>query len=457
MVGTNASQESSTQRLASMSIFPLFMQTAIPICIGMLVIGLYNLVDGIFIARWVGTEAIGAVSMVFPMQMLIASVGAMVSSGSAAILTRLIGERKVSKAGEIAGNAILLAVFFSLVFFVIGWWYLDAVLEFLAVSPVFYEQAYQYAQPIILVAITALLLPVFGDVYRAEGKAKILMLLMLTSSVMNIVLDYIFIVVMNWGVSGAAWATVFAQVVSLIIAIWMYLKGKTLVRFSFQCNLRLWGTIAALGVPVLVAQMGMAIQTGLVNFQFATLATESWISAYGILGRLSIFIILPMIAMLIAFQTICGFNLGSKALDRVQGSIKVALTTMVLYSSIITLLLVTFPEALLGIFTADPELISYGKIIIFSTIWGLPLAGINMLATGYYQAKGNAKLATFFSLFRVVLIMSPLMFILPYFFSLEGVFFSIVASDVLSASITLALCWREYKKLSTPNLKYANV
>ena len=331
------------------------------------------------------------------------------------------------------------------------------MLEFLHVAPAFYVQAFQYAQPIVLAAIVAMMLPVFGDVFRAEGKAQIMMLLMLTSSVLNIVLDYLFIVVMKWGVSGAAWATVLSQAVSLSIGIYMYLKGKTLVRFSFQFNVRLWGSIAALGVPVLVAQMGMAIQTGLVNFQFTEIASKDWISAYGILGRLSIFIILPMIAMLIAFQTICGFNLGAKAMDRVQQSIKVALTAMVAYSSFVTLLLITVPEWLMGVFTTEQELISYGKIIIFATIWGLPLAGINMLATGFYQAKGNAKLATMYSLLRVVFIMSPLLFILPYFFDLEGVFLAIVASDILAAGITLLLCFKEYKKLSEPELSYVDV
>ncbi|PKF81458.1 MATE family efflux transporter [Vibrio sp. vnigr-6D03] len=457
MSARNTSKEASTQQLANTPIFPLFMQTAIPICIGMLVIGLYNLVDGIFIARWVGADAIGAVSMVFPMQMLIASVGAMISSGTAAILTRLIGEGKLSDAGNVAGNAVFLTATLSVIFFVIGWQHLDAVLDFLAVSRTFYDQAFQYAQPIVLTAIVAMMLPVFGDVFRAEGKAQIMMLLMLTSSVLNIVLDYLFIVVMKWGVSGAAWATVLSQVVSLSIGIYMYLKGKTLVRFSFQFNVRLWGSIAALGVPVLVAQMGMAIQTGLVNFQFTEIASKDWISAYGILGRLSIFIILPMIAMLIAFQTICGFNLGAKAMDRVQQSIKVALTTMVAYSSFVTLLLITVPEWLMGVFTTEQELISYGKIIIFATIWGLPLAGINMLATGFYQAKGNAKLATMYSLLRVVFIMSPLLFILPYFFDLEGVFLAIVASDILAAGITLLLCFKEYKKLSEPELSYVDV
>lgn len=457
MSARNTSKEASTQQLANTPIFPLFMQTAIPICIGMLVIGLYNLVDGIFIARWVGADAIGAVSMVFPMQMLIASVGAMISSGTAAILTRLIGEGKLSDAGNVAGNAVFLTATLSVIFFVIGWQHLDAVLEFLAVSPAFYDQAFQYAQPIVLTAIVAMMLPVFGDVFRAEGKAQIMMLLMLTSSVLNIVLDYLFIVVMKWGESGAAWATVLSQVVSLSIGIYMYLKGKTLVRFSFQFDVRLWGSIAALGVPVLVAQMGMAIQTGLVNFQFTEIASKDWISAYGILGRLSIFIILPMIAMLIAFQTICGFNLGAKAMDRVQQSIKVALTAMVAYSSFVTLLLITVPEWLMGVFTTEQELISYGKIIIFATIWGLPLAGINMLATGFYQAKGNAKLATMYSLLRVVFIMSPLLFILPYFFDLEGVFLAIVASDILAAGITLLLCFKEYKKLSEPELSYVDV
>ncbi|CCN70129.1 MATE family efflux transporter [Vibrio nigripulchritudo] len=457
MSETKFAEDESTKRLANTPVFTLFMQTAVPICIGMLVIGLYGVVDGIFIARWVGADAIGAVSMVFPAQMLISSIGAMVASGTATILTRLIGEKKLPEAGQIAGNSVLLVSVFSILFFVVGMWQLDSVLEFLAVPPVFYPLAYDYAQPIIVGGAIAVLLPVIGDVFRAEGKAKIMMLLMLTSSVLNIILDYIFIVLLGWGVSGAAWATIIAQLVSLTIAVSLYLRGGTLVRFSFGLHLKFWGSILALGIPVLIAQMGMAIQTGLVNYQFTFMATEEWISAYGILGRLSIFIILPMIAMLISFQTICGFNLGASAFERVQESIKVSLTAMVVYSSLVTVALLVIPEWLLGIFTTESVLIDYGKVIIFATIWGLPLAGINMLATGFYQAKGNAKLAMLYSLLRVVLIMSPLLLILPHYFGMNGIFLAIVAADVFSAVITFLFCFKEYRNLSSPELSYVDV
>ncbi|MEZ8824019.1 MATE family efflux transporter [Vibrio amylolyticus] len=445
-----ATQAESTQELAHTPIVPLFIQTAVPICIGLMMAGLYNVVDGIFIARWVGSEAIGAVSAVFPLQMLIAAIGAMISSGTASILTRSLGEGKIQVAGIIAGSAIELASIVSLVFFLVSYWYLPSILAFLSVPALFYDSAYAYAAPITMAAFVSIFLPVITDIFRAEGKVQIMMTLILTSSVLNIILDFVFIVVFDYGVKGAAAATVLAQLTAVGIGGWMYLQGKTLIRIQYRFSIQHWRSIALLGVPILMAQLSMGIQTGLINYQFHQLANEGWISAYGIIGRLSGFVILPLIAMLIAFQTICGYNLGANALERVSKSIKVALMFMTLYASIMMAIIVTIPETLMGVFTTDSDIIGYGRMIVYASIWGLPFAGFTMIATGYFQAKGQAVSATFYSSLRVVIVMSPLLLIMPQYWGLHGIFIAIVVGDVAAAAITFALCSKAYRKL-TPN------
>ncbi|WP_295898737.1 MATE family efflux transporter [uncultured Vibrio sp.] len=457
MSETTVAQTDSTQKLALSPITPLFVQTALPICLGLLMAGLYNVVDGIFIARWVGSEAIGAVSTVFPLQMLIAAIGAMVSSGTASILTRSLGQGKIQDAGIIAGSALELATIISLFFFVVGFGYLSSILDLLSVPDLFYDSAYTYAAPITMAAFVSLYLPVIADIFRAEGKVQAMMMLILTSSFLNIVLDFLFIVVLNKGVEGAAIATVLAQLIAVGIGAKMYLSGKTLIRIQCKFRPQHWMAIALLGVPILMAQLSVAIQAGLINYQFDQVANEGWISAYGIIGRLSGFVILPLIAMLIAFQTICGYNLGAKALDRVSKSINIALILMTLYASVMMLIIVLIPETLMRIFTEDSDIIGYGKAIIYASIWGLPFTGVTMIATGYYQAKGQATFATFYSSLRVVILMSPLLLMMPKYWGINGIFSAMVIGDIAAAAITLALCLKSYRNLQ-PNRepKYAD-
>ncbi|WP_070971316.1 MATE family efflux transporter [Vibrio sonorensis] len=440
--------QNSTAVLGQENIGKLFLQTAIPISIGLLVVGFYNLVDGIFIARYVGEDAVGSVSLVFPIQIAISAIGAMISAGTASIITRHIGCSEMHKAGTVAGHALQIAAIGSVLCVFVGWYYIEPILELLSVDAEFYKNARLYLQPIVLTAGVSLFLPVAADFFRAEGKANAMMSLLLTSSILNIVFDYLLIAQFDMGVVGAAYATIIAQFVAILFAVVLYKRNKLDIRITWELSLAKWGPIFALGFPILIAQGSMGLHSALVNYKFSIYGTADWIIAYGMIGRVAGFTFLPLIAMLIAFQTICGFNLGALKLDRVKQSIKVATKYMTAYACVITLLLLLFPRIAMSLFTQDPTFIMTGESLIYSTIWGLPLAGISMIATGFYQAKGHAMQAAFYSGLRVLIILPPLLWLLPSMLGLSGIFIAIVAADLLNSLITLLLCLTPYNRLN---------
>ncbi|MCO7190402.1 MULTISPECIES: MATE family efflux transporter [unclassified Pseudoalteromonas] len=456
MAVNNKTSLHSTGHLAVEPVVTLFFKHFFPIRIGMLVVGLFNFIDGLFISHFVGELALGAVAVAFPIQMVIAAMAAMLSSGMATLVTRQLGAGMRKKAGLIIGHPLQIALILSIILLLLGWLYPLEIINWLSVAPIFKADAYAYLRPIVLFSFVAILLPVLGDIFRAEGQPHKLMLLMLTASGLNILLDYLFIAVFNWGVAGAAKATVVSQAVTIVLAIYM-LKNTdrdTPILFTTEC--RAWLSILAIGTPILITQLCLGWQTAIMNIQLMKTAGENWVIAYGMLGRVLTFATLPMIAMLVTFQTICAYNLAAQKTTRVRKIVKVALGAMMLYATLLVLMLVFFASGIMAWFTEQSLLINQGQTMIKSALWGLPLIAIVLIASGFYQSIGDARRASFYSALRVIFVFTPLLLVLPVWFDLQGIFMAIVSADIIAALATCALCWLHYNKHNLSRLKGLN-
>jgi len=442
-----------TKDLAQAPMYALFMRTAFPIIVALMVAGLYNVIDAIYIARGLGSEAMGAVSMIFPLQMFIAASASLVSTGAASLMVRFVGANEFDSASCVASAGLAICLILTVVFTVTGVLAMPFILSLLNVSEPLMVHAKSYAQPILIGAFAGMLLPLLADTFRSEGKMNAMMAMILLASLLNIILDPIFIFTLKMGVQGAAIATVLSQVIALSVGIWIFLSKGSLIRFRFDKNfgVHYWPVLLALGLPIFIAQLSMAVQAGSINYLLQNLSVDQgdlWVSAYGILGRLFTFVFLPLIAMLIAFQTICGFNTGAKLFSRVQESIWVALKVMSVYALIWTGLLLLFPDAFLSLFTQDDQVLELGKQIIHITIWTFPTAGVIMVATGYYQAVGRATRALLFSGMRVFIVFIPLLIFLPKSLGEMGIFLTLPISDLVAVLLTIFLCSRDYRQLA---------
>ncbi|KJY93022.1 MATE family efflux transporter [Pseudoalteromonas piscicida] len=433
-------------QLAEMPILALFIRTCIPICIGLLVVGLYALVDGWFISRYVSEMAFGAVAMVYPLQVLMIALTAMVSAGMAATMTRLIGAKQMDKAAEVIGHGLIIGGIVSVVFLILGWLYPLELLSLLQVEAVFVKDALSYLQPLYLCAISGVLLPIVADMFRGQGKPQLMMLLLLVSAVFNILLDYLFIAQFGLGVAGAAYATITAQLGALVIALQLKRKRTDLLAIKVCWKPRAWLPILAIGMPILITQFCLGVQTAVVNWQLLSFANENWVVAHGMLGRIINFAILPAIAMLIAFQTIVGYNLAAGHSGRVRACTRVAFLGMTGFALLLTLGLMGLPRLWLSLFTEASEFLEIGERVFRSALWGMPLFGVVILASGFYQAQGDAKRACFYSALKVMFILVPLIVIAPHYFGLNGVFMALVGADFIAAGLTLILCWRHYQQ-----------
>ncbi|NQZ33225.1 MAG: MATE family efflux transporter [Oceanospirillaceae bacterium] len=422
-------------------VFGLFLRMAAPIIIGLLVNGLYNFVDAIFIARAVGTHAIGGVTAVFPLHMILISVSGMMAGGMASILSRKLGAGDSELANTIFSSAVFLAFIVGVVFAVLVLIFKTSIFNLLAMPLALQPFADQYITPIALFTAVSFVSGVVSDAFRAEGKSMQMMKMLAIASLLNIFLDWLFLFVFDWGVPGAAWATVISMMVSLIYGAYVLKVSDHLIKFEWsKCRFepQLHREALSLGVPVFLSYTGYAVMLSAVNFAIVSVATtdaEILISGNGIFNRTFMLIFLPVLGMMIAFQTFAGFNYGAKKYHRVAEVLKVSILTSGIYAILWSVLMILKPQWLFMLFTSDQALISAASEISSIAFIGFFTVGVGMMCPALFQALGYAKPAALLNAFRTYVLLLPMLWLLATQYGVMGIWWTFPVIDLLASII----------------------
>jgi len=439
-----------TSHLGTKPIMGLFFGMAAPIAVGMMVNGLYNVVDAIFVTRAIGVNAMGGISIVFPIQMFIFALATLVGSGMASIVARQLGAKQVTEANTTIDIAFRLALTMALVITLAIYWNIDSLLKFLGVSEALWPYAYGYLVPLVLLSFPIVFMSsIPSDLLRAEGKAMLMMASMVSSALLNIVLDAVFIFVLDMGVEGVAYATILSQIFAAALMLYFILGGKTHLKlrpFAYQMNWGILKGVTLLGIPILISHAGVSVFIALTNYtvtQFTEVDSDLYVSSYGLIGRLMIFFILPAIAMTISFQTIAGYNYGAKNYDRVLSTIKVGVTASLFYGLGVSGLMLLVPNQIIGIFTQDQALLTTTAGIAFWSFLLFPLSNAHSVISSLFQALGKARQAIFLSSLRIYLILIPALLILPKIYGINGIWYSFPIADVVAFIVVIYFAFRE--------------
>ena len=439
-----------TSHLGTKPIMGLFFGMAAPIAVGMMVNGLYNVVDAIFVTRAIGVNAMGGISIVFPIQMFIFALATLVGSGMASIVARQLGAKQVTEANTTIDIAFRLALTMALVITLAIYWNIDSLLKFLGVSEALWPYAYGYLVPLVLLSFPIVFMSsIPSDLLRAEGKAMLMMASMVSSALLNIVLDAVFIFVLDMGVEGVAYATILSQIFAAALMLYFILGGKTHLKlrpFAYQMNWGILKGVTLLGIPILISHAGVSVFIALTNYtvtQFTEVDSDLYVSSYGLIGRLMIFFILPAIAMTISFQTIAGYNYGAKNYDRVLSTIKVGVTASLFYGLGVSGLMLLVPNQIIGIFTQDQALLTTTAGIAFWSFLLFPLSNAHSVISSLFQALGKARQAIFLSSLRIYLILIPALLILPKTYGINGIWYSFPIADVIAFVVVIYFAFRE--------------
>jgi putative MATE family efflux protein len=422
---------------------------------GMLVNGLYNIVDAIFVTRGVGSLAIGGVSIVFPVQMIVFAFAAVLGSGAASVVSRKLGAKEDDAARHTAQTTLSFSILFSIVIAAVVLWAMEPILRLLGVTDALWDYSVDYLLPILYATPIAIMGAVFNDLLRAEGKMQFMMMVIMLGSLLNIALDPVFIFVLDMGVRGAAIATVISQTAALALALSFYLRGKTTIHLTLRdwnIDWRLVGTVAALGLPFFISHAGASFMIAMTNNALASVGGEAadiYISAYGLVGRVLMFVILPLIGIMIAFQTITGYNYGAQQFARVRQTVRIGVVSATVICASVSLLMLIAPQLALGLFTSDQVLLDKAMSISRVIFLAFGLAGITFIMTGYFQATGHARMALIASSARVYIFLLPALLVLPRMIGVDGTWYAFPFADVCAALLAIALFMPYYRKLST--------
>ncbi|APH39736.1 MATE family efflux transporter [Methanohalophilus halophilus] len=439
--------------LAQENIGSLIVKLAAPAIVGLVVQALYNLVDTIFIGRGLGEDSvlgIAGLSVAFPVQMLMLAIALGVGVGGASIISRSLGSKKQQVAEKTVGNMATMVTVASLLFTVVGLVFMEELLTLFGASAEVMPYAADYTYYILLGTVFFTFSAAMNNSIRAEGNTSFAMLIMVISSVANILLDPLFIFEFGMGVKGAAIATVISQIIGTIMVFYYYASGKATVPFSLTSlrpDMSIVNESTYIGMSEFLFNV---VESGLFlifNQSLLYYGGDVAIAVFGIIIKVFMLTLMPVIGIKQGIQPIFGFNYGANQMQRVKRTISLSTYLATGLSLIFAIVVFIIPEQIIGVFSNDPVLIGMGVPAIKICYIMMPFIGAQIVATALLQSLGKSKESLFVTLSRQLIFLPPLLIILPMFFGLTGIWLSLPVSDFLAFMVAVIFLHRESKKL----------
>lgn len=438
----------SSKDLGTQPIGKLLIKQAVPASIGILVMSLNILVDTIFVGQWIGSVAIAAINVVLPVSFFIAALGMSIGVGGSSIISRALGANDSTKALKVFGNQITLTLLFTIILIIPGLAFVDTIIPVFGGKGSIFEPAKIY-YTIVLYGIPFLALCMMGNtVIRAEGKPKFAMYAMMIPSVGNLVLDYVFINVFDFGMAGASWASTGSYLLCFLFLTWYFLSKNSELKLTncyFKLHLPIIKEIGSLGFVTLSRQAVVSVTYLFMNNILFDLGGETSVTAYAIVGRMLMFALFPVFGITQGFLPIAGFNYGAQHYQRVRLTIATALKYAMVLGTLVFVVLMIFPEEITRLFTTDADVLNETPSAMRWVFAATPIIAVQLIGAAYFQAVGKAIPALLLTLTRQGFFFIPLIFILPKFYGELGVWMSFPISDVLSTLVTALFLHREVK------------
>ncbi|MGM0639978.1 MAG: MATE family efflux transporter [Thermotogota bacterium] len=448
----------NSKNLATKPIFPLLVSLSIPGIIGMLVQALYNVIDSIYIGQF-SKEALSALSLAFPYQMILISIAVGTGVGTTSLISRSLGEGKEIKANKTAENALLLTAIYGVLVAIVGFTLSGKLIRIFVENPTLIQMGADYIS-IIFIGSISMFLPIIGNsILRGEGNTFYPMLALILGAVINIILDP-FLIYGLWifpemGIKGAAYATVIARLISGSFVLLMLFGADNKIKFNlkyFKPEFSIIKGIYIVGLPAMFMQMLASVMIAGAN-KIVGQFNPNAIAVVGIFFRLQSFIFMPVFGLNQGYVPIVGYNYGHKNPERVKKAIKIGLLSGLSITTFGFLLFQFFPEQLIMMFNDNKELREIGARALKIISITFPIVGLQIVGVGTFQAIGRGLPSLIISFLRQIIVLLPTMYLLGEIFGLNAVWFAFPISEIFS--FTLLAIWlskvlkKELYKLSS--------
>ena len=445
-------KQDSRSNLLEGNIFKTMLSLSIPAILGMVVIGLYNFMDAVFVGRMVGPEAMTAVKVSYPFTLLNSGIATLIGTGSASVLSRAVGRKDQGTINQIMGNLIALIALLSLIITAVGECFTTGLLSLSGAKGDILSQAERYLKVVFVGSLFVNFAQSANMVMRGEGKLKIAMGIMAAGALLNIALDPLLISLMGKenGILGAAWATVISQVLQAVFTLWYFRKKSENVRINkVKIHGNLVGPVLSVGVSAMLMQVMTMVQQTIMYNTVERWGGGSWQTILGACLSLQSFAFIPLWGISQGFQPAVGTNYGAKQYDRVRSFTKVFMIAATALALVFYLPIMLAPKAMLGMFITDEAICTQGAPmlrVLFATYISY---GVLILAITFFQAIGKAAAASAMALLRQVLLFLPLVVLLPTMFAVpvQGVFYAQMFTDLIVLLIGIVLLAKAFTNI----------
>lgn len=452
---TKTDTNRSPEILGTNSIGSLLVQYSVPAIIASVATSAYNIIDSIFIGRGVGAMAIAGLAITFPLMNLVVAFVTLISVGGATISSIFLGQQNRSRATDTVNNVMVLSLIHAIVFGGITLLLLDPILRFFGATDETIPYAREFMEVILYATPITYVFIGLNNLMRATGYPKKAMVSALLSVAVNLVLAPIFIFVLEWGIWGAAFATVCGQTAAFVWVLFHFLSRRSFVHLDIS---RRWFTpgiirrIYAIGLSPFLMNVCACVVVIFINkalLDYGGDLGNMAVGAYGILNRTTMFSIMIVFGITQGMQPILGYNYGAAKWDRVKRTLNIGLWIGLAITMFGAIAGELFPDTITNMFTTDATLTGLAREAYRIYYIGFGVVGMQIVITNFFQSVGKPKISIFLSLTRQLLFLIPFLIILPRYYGINGVWIGMTASDVIAflfAIVTLIIEMRRHER-----------
>lgn len=451
----NTTPSSNPNNLGTDSIGKLLVKYSLPAIVASLATSLYNIVDSIFIGRGVGAMAISGLAITFPLMNLVIGFCTLIAVGGSTISSIFLGQKDLKRATDVVNNTMALCIIHAVVFGGLTLIFLDQILYFFGATEETIPYAREFMKVILYGTPISYVFIGLNNLMRATGYPEKAMISALLSVGVNVILAPIFIFVFDWGIKGAALATIAGQFSAFIWVLAHFLSKKSYVHFEPRDKYLSWPLlkrIYSIGMSPFLMNCCACLVVVFLNKALLSSAGDMGniaVGSYGIINRTTMFFVMIVFGVTQGMQPILGYNFGAARWDRVKQTLHKGIAIGAMITTVGCIITESFPDVISALFTTDTDMIDIARKGFRVYFICYPVVGAQIVIQNYFQSIGKPKLSIFLSLTRQLIFLLPLLWILPHYFGVTGVWASMAGSDMMAfiiAAITLIITTKKFNK-----------
>ncbi len=442
---------SKAERLGTEKIGKLLWEMSSQTTLALLVYAIYSVTDTYFLSVGINSLAAAGASIISPVLIALGGVATTVGAGGASIVSRALGEGNHEKASKAIANTFLVFWVTATLITILGTIFIKPIVTLFGATESVAPYAITYGRIIFLGALTS---TGYSTIVRADGNIRYSTAMWIIPVTTNIVLCWLFIMVLKMGVAGAALATVIGQAVSAGMSIYFFFFKKNrsydIKAAYFKPHWPTIGEIILIGFPSFVKSLSTSIIVIVMNNLLKVIGGDTALGVFAIVSKLYSSLNTPQTGIVQGMQPIAGYNFGQKKFDRVKKTIRISIGSSMVYGLVVCILCLAIPAAMLSLLSKEPLIISEGRTALRLMALACPVSGISVLIAAFFQSAGRAKEALIITLGGILLIKLPVLLLASRFMSLTGIWLSESISELLLCMISVLYLRKSGKVFSPP-------